>query len=102
MSHLLEPVLFAVGALILLVASLLYRLPDTMRYAPVGWGLVAALWPSLAPASRFDVWDVGAFLGATALCAVAAAHASRTRAAQLPPGWWTEVERHLGSEHGRE
>lgn len=92
MTQSVWPALFAIGALVALTASWRYRLPPGLRYATSGWGLAAALWPMIIPAIRVDRWDLAACIGATAVCAIAIAHASRTGLAQLRPGWSTELE----------
>lgn len=95
MLHILAPALLAMGAVMATWSSVRYRLPSRLFPLPVSWGLVAALWPAFVPAVRADEGDLAACLGATALCAVATAHASRTRSAQLPRNWWAEVQREL-------
>lgn len=99
MLHTFGPALLIIGAYVALSASSQFRLPTGLFPVPVGWGLTSAIWPALVPAVRADGWDVAACLGATALCAMATAHASRSRDSQLRAGWWADVQRHLEGGH---
>ena len=97
MLHTVGPALLVIGGYLALSASSYFRLPPALFPVPVGWGLTAAIWPTFVPAVRADGWDLAACVVTTGLCAMATAHASRTRVAQLGPGWWNEVQRHLDS-----
>lgn len=93
MTHTAWPLVFLTGAVLALVLSAQFRLPEKWLPLSASWGLAAALWPAVAPQTRADGWDMAACMGASVLCAIATGHASRTRLAQLPPGWWTSIER---------
>lgn len=77
---------------LLLSASLRYRLPQEMWAVSSGFGLGSVLLPSVWPHYRDDHWDLTSLVALSACAFAANMYASRTRVAQLSLAWRAYVD----------
>lgn len=92
LSHSGLPLAAAVTGLLLLSASLRFRLPEQWWVPSSTLGLTAVLIPSVSPHYAEDRWDLLGLVLLTACTFAANMHASRTRVAQLPLTWRGRVD----------
>ena len=95
LGHSGVPLAAAFTGVLLMGASLCYRLPGRARVLSSIFGLGAALLPSVAPHYAKDRWDLFGLMLLAVFAFAANVHASRSRVAQLPLTWRTRVDAEL-------
>lgn len=92
LAHSSLPLVATATGMLVLVASLRFRLPESTWSLSTAIGLGAIMIPSVAPHYADDRWDLTGLVVVTACTFAANMHASRTRVAQLPLTWRARVD----------
>lgn len=95
-AHMVLPSIALASAVLVLVASVRFRLPERLWGLSAALGLGSALIPSVSQHFVADRWDLAALIAVPATTFVANMFASRTRVAQLPLNWRGELDLELG------
>lgn len=96
-AHMVLPSAVLTAALLVLAASVRYRLPERLWSWSAALGLGSALIPAVWQHYVSDRWDLAALVAVSATTFAANMFASRTRVAQLPFNWRGTLDQELGS-----
>lgn len=95
-DHVTLPAAMLALALLVVGASVRYRLPERLWTASSSLGLIAPLIPAVSQHYVSDRLDLAVLMSVPGVTFAANMFASRTRVAQLPLNWARTVDEELG------